>query len=138
MPCLAGLAVNPQMGSVGSMPQGSTNQVPGTTLRSDCIEAEDAADHDAVLQHVVVVLIVSDRSAFDRERRASSDRRVRIGRNRPYPTALDQRRSLDPHQQGGVTRECPGPSSTTSDGPSFLAARRCHLLCRTARLVRPS
>jgi hypothetical protein len=32
------------------------NQVPGTTLRPDCNEAEDAADNDAVFEHVVVVI----------------------------------------------------------------------------------
>jgi hypothetical protein len=32
------------------------NQVPGAALRSDRIEAEDAADDDAVFEHVVVVV----------------------------------------------------------------------------------
>jgi hypothetical protein len=43
------------------MPRGDVAVVaarphPWTTLRPDGIEAEDAADHDAILQHVVVVI----------------------------------------------------------------------------------
>src|SRR5262245_1857351 len=41
---------------------------PGTTLRGNRMEKEDAPHHDAVLQHVVVLLIVADRRAFEDQR----------------------------------------------------------------------
>jgi hypothetical protein len=51
----------PRAAARSRMPRGDVAVVaarphPWTTLRPDGIEAEDAADHDAILQHVVVVI----------------------------------------------------------------------------------
>jgi hypothetical protein len=69
------------------------NQVPGAALRSDRIEAEDAADDDAVFEHVVVVVApFAGRSASE-----VGGVEAQLGRGGGAPRAGARTRSAQPH-----------------------------------------
>jgi len=52
---------------------------PRAALRPDGIEEEDAADDDAILEHVEVILVPADRRAFEDEL-LGEGRSVALGR----------------------------------------------------------